>query len=541
MKNLFSLKNIGAFVGLMALAALSQAGLISQDALLGLAFVGSIAGATTQETLDLMKGALNTPNDDISKSITTGTGLVAYDLQAPAKNLYPVQTPLRNRIPRVGPGTGVATNWRVVRNIIGSGFDNTGWVPEGQRSGRMSYSTYNKAANYVTLGEEDSVTFEAVNAGKTFEDLRASMSVRLLQKMMLKEEIAILGGNTSLSLGTASTPTASAAGSGATLPAATYSVIVVALTLEGYLNSSLSSGVATTMTVAGADGGSYTIKGGSSNKSAAASQAITLGQTLSAVTAVVNGAVGYAWFVGTAGAEKLEKITTINSATFSAPLAGTGQAATAITADNSANTGTPGFDGLLTTAFLPGSSAVVTSLATGTAGTGTPLTGSGRGSVVEIDAMLQAMWDQYQLGATVIYVNSQELKNITTKVIGTGNAALVRWQGGAGAGSDPFQLTAGGTISFYFNPFTPDGGKMIPVRIHPKVPPGTILAYCEDLPITYQNNQVQNVAEIKTRMDYYQIDWPVRSRQYETGVYSEQVLAVYAPFAMAVLTNIANG
>jgi hypothetical protein len=56
-------------------------------------------------------------------------------------------------------------------------------------------------------------------------------------------------------------------------------------------------------------------------------------------------------------------------------------------------------------------------LATGTAGTGTPLTSSGRGSVTEIDQMLQTMWDTYQVSPSVLYVNSQELKNITNKVL----------------------------------------------------------------------------------------------------------------------------
>ena len=50
------------------------------------------------------------------------------------------------------------------------------------------------------------------------------MTLRLLQKMMLKEEMAILAGNASLALGTPATPALSAAGAGATLPAATYSV-----------------------------------------------------------------------------------------------------------------------------------------------------------------------------------------------------------------------------------------------------------------------------------------------------------------------------
>ena len=82
-----------------------------------------------------------------------------------------------------------------------------GWVPEGQRSGQMSYSTSNKSASYVTIGEEDAATFESISAGREFEDIQARMTFRLLQKMMLKEEMAILAGNASLSLGAPATPT----------------------------------------------------------------------------------------------------------------------------------------------------------------------------------------------------------------------------------------------------------------------------------------------------------------------------------------------
>src|SRR5579871_3877019 len=142
----------------------------------------------TQDSLALLKQALAAPNYDLAKSISTATGLVAYDLQAPAKNLYPFVTPIRNVMPRVGSGTG--TNWRQVNAIIGSGFDAMGWVPEGQRSGQMSYSTSSKSATYVTIGEEDAATFEAISAGREFEDIQARMTFRLLQKMMLKEEMA---------------------------------------------------------------------------------------------------------------------------------------------------------------------------------------------------------------------------------------------------------------------------------------------------------------------------------------------------------------
>ena len=43
--------------------------------------------SVTQESLELMKGALAQPDFRLAKSISTATGLLAFDLQAPAKNL----------------------------------------------------------------------------------------------------------------------------------------------------------------------------------------------------------------------------------------------------------------------------------------------------------------------------------------------------------------------------------------------------------------------------------------------------------------------
>src|SRR5579863_2315406 len=231
-------------------------------------------GLTTQETLGLMK-------DSLAKNVTIATGLTAYDLQAPAKNIYPTITPLRNSLPRVQRQfPGDAARWRTIFSVTGSGFDAMGWVPEGQRTASMSYAATSLVAPYVTLGEEDTVTFEAEAAAQGFEDINSTATLRLLQKTMRKEETALLGGNTSLALGTPAAPTSSASGTGATLPSATYSVIVVGLTFEGYRNSSQSGGIATSKTITGNDGNTYVINGGSSNRSANTTQAVTLGQTL---------------------------------------------------------------------------------------------------------------------------------------------------------------------------------------------------------------------------------------------------------------------
>jgi hypothetical protein len=489
----------------------------------------------TNETLDLIKSAYG--SDSLAKTLTTSSNIVNFDLQAPAKNLYPVITPLRNRLPRVKGNGGISTNWKAITGITGSGVKSMPWTPEGQRSARQNYSAVDKFAAYRTVGEEDTVTEEAINAAQGFEDLASTMAMRLLQGTMIKEEFALMGGNASISLGTPVTPTLSAAGSGATLPAATYSVIVVALTFEGANAASLSGGVVQAQAITGADGKSYTLNGGSSQKSAAGSTAVTLGQTLSCSTTAINGAVAYAWYVGLAGSEKLEAITYINSATFSAPLAGTGQAASAVTTDASKNA-SYAFDGILTTALVPGSGAYVKSLATGTPGTGTTLTAGGRGNVVEIDAMLQQMWDGYRLSPTVIWVNSQELKNITSKVLSNATGPLLRYEQAAG---NPYGIVANGVVEAYYNPWAMNGGIKVPILLHPNLPAGTIVAWCENLPQQYQSSNVPNVAEVHVRKDYMQTFWPQITRSRDVGVYAEETLAVYAPFATAVITNIANG
>jgi hypothetical protein len=316
-------------------------------------------------------------------------------------------------------------------------------------------------------------------------------------------------------------------------------VIVVGLTFEGYRNSSLSGGIATIKTITGNDGNTYTLNGGSSMRSANVTQAVTLGQTLFAAAPIINGAVAYAWYVGSSGSETLQAITTINSAAFSAPLATGQQAASVVTADNSRNPGLA-FDGLLTDGFNPATASFVQALASGPAGTGTFLTPSGRGSIAEIDNMLMQMWNNYRLSPTVIYVNAQEQKNITAKCLTNASGPLVRYNVDASQ-SAPYEFTASGVVRWYYNPFSVDGGFDIPVKVHPDLPPGTILAYCERLPVWYQSNQVPNVAEVLTRRDYYRVDWPLRTRRREYGVYAEEVLAVYAPFGVGILTNIGNG
>src|ERR1022692_1185191 len=76
--------------------------------------------------------------------ISQSTGLTWYDLEAKAKMLYPVRTPLRNEIPRVGargPGQGPQANWKVI-TAINSPLQ-LAFVEEGKRGGIISIQTAN--------------------------------------------------------------------------------------------------------------------------------------------------------------------------------------------------------------------------------------------------------------------------------------------------------------------------------------------------------------------------------------------------------------
>jgi hypothetical protein len=488
-----------------------------------------------QETLDLVKTAMGNPSEELAKAfVQSGNaiqGITAYSLEAPAKKIYPVITPLRNRIPRVTGGAGIQANWRSITGINTSNI--SAGVSGGNRGGVISTATTNNIAAFAGLGLEDFATFEADMAAKGFDDVKALAVEGLLRSLMIQEERLIIGGNASLALGVTGTPSLSTSTTGGSLTAATYSVICVALTNEAYLNGSIAGGIQGAVTRTNADGSTDTYGGGSGQKSAAATQVTTgSASTISATVAVKAGAVAYAWFWGTAGNELLGAITTINSVLITAAATGTQNAST-LTGDNSVNNLV--FNGLFSQIATSGSNSYIAALPTGVAGTGTTLTGDGAGGVVQIDAALKSFWDNFRLTPTDIYVNAQEQQNISAKILAGAANSAQRFTFSADQG-----MIAGGVmVRSYLNKFGMNGAMEIPIRLHPNVPPGTILFYCDQLP--YPLSNVSSVLRMLNRRDYYQIEWPLRSRRYEYGVYCDEVLQNYFTPAFGKITNIANG
>ncbi len=352
---------------------------------------------------------------------------------------------------------------------------------------------------------------------------------------MLGEEAMILGGCTSTPLGTTPIPTV-AATAGGTLAPQTWSVICAALTLDALMNGSVtaSTGVQGSITRLNADGSSDIFGGGVAKQSANATVPTTgANASITASLTPVSGALGYAWFWGAVGAEVLGAITTINSVVITANATGTQLASSLGTNDNSTNA--LAFDGLIYQARVPGSGAYISTQASGIAGIGQPLTPDNLGGVVEIDAALKSMWDNYRLSPDTMWVNSQEALNISKKILTGSAVAAQRFV----FNSERDSLGGGIMVRTYLNKFSMQGGSVIDIRVHPNMPAGTILMTTKMLP--YPLAGVGNVVQIRTRQDYYQIEWPLVTRKYEYGVYADEVLQNYFPPSLALITNIGNG
>jgi hypothetical protein len=491
------------------------------------------------ETIGIVRRTISPDDELLAKAGWTApgsfpNGIQNWNLEPSAKSLFPVLTPLRNRIPRMTTEGGIQASWKAITGI------NTGLIEPGLSDGNRGAAVVTSTADYNAVfreyGLEDYVTWAAYLSAQGFMDLNARAQTNLLWALMIAEEFLDLAGNRSLALGQGNRPTVADIGTGGTLlPNTTYSVITVPLSAQGLRAATIAGGVPGQISRSNVDGSTDTYGGGSgkpsTNRTVATANDGNSTHSISATTSVTNGAFGYAWYWGPAGSEVLGAITTINSVVITGTAAGT-QTAASLTADNSTNTLV--YDGIMTQ-VLNGAGGYVGIQPTGSAGTGTPLTSDGVGGVVEIDAALQSFWDNYRLSPDNIWVASQEQRNITKKVLqGSSNAAqrfIINVEQG--------NIKGGDLVTSYLNKFAMNGAKSIAVRLHPNMPPGTILFDSETLP--YPLSNVTDILVKRLRRDYNSTMWPPRTRKYEFGVYCDGVLQNYFPPAYGVITNIGNG
>jgi hypothetical protein len=494
-------------------------------------------------------------------TFTQATGLLWYDLRPVVALLHPFKqlTPLISKLPRVPGDGGNAYHWKRITainiNAVSVG------VSEGNRGGAIAVSLQDQQATYKTIGLEGSATFEArLGAQNLSPDILGTVVQSTLRSVMIGEEQSLLLGNASLALGTTPTPTLAVGGtSGAWGGAVTVYVRCVALGGFGWLSSSTTNGLPGASLRTNTDGSTDIIYGGNAAVSAEASVAATASQVVTASVTPVAGAVAYAWYVSTAtNTERLALITQGTQAQFTHAPTGT-QLYSAIpttagaTADCSVNSLLP--DGVLTMIFgsvmgpapslamatnpnlpavansgdsisIAASGSIVYRRAPGNGG----LTISGS-NIAEFDVVLQAAYDQYKIGFDRILMSAADIANFMGTMFAQNAAAQFRLMFDASA--ETGRIIAGRRITSYLNKFF---GNTLDIEIHPFLPPGTILFWSDGVP--YELSGVPNILEVHSRQDYYQIQWPFRSRRYEYGVYCDEVFAGYYMPAFAVITGL---
>jgi hypothetical protein len=521
----------------------------------------------TQETLELLK-ASPLAKDTTTTGISTGTGLLFYNLEPLARRIYPVHYPLLASIPRVvspNAGSGTSVNWKA---IVGADSTNGGYpgISEGHRNAFMPVTERNYQAAFKYLGKDIFTTFQAQYGGEGFDDARGQAQVNLLNSLLNSEERMILFGNSGTSglgngfqLGTCGAPTVAlkataaivasqAVGSGFA-NSTNVSVACVALTGWGLQMGSVSSGIVTSFTRTNADSTPDVIYGGSSAISAisAVVTALTATPYVQATVTPIAGAMGYAWYVdstdagtGSLANAKLVAITPTPTVYLGSVAAGGAQTGTAtgLNADNSANP--LDFDGITT--WTLGVGQAQGSYWKDLRGAG--LTANGDGTIQEFEDVLNYLWNAFKLAPSKIYVGGSLISTITKAILtgpASGSTTGVSVQRLNFTTDQAGALTGGTLAASYRKKYIVSaqaGTADIPMQTHPWLPDGVILFDLEENP--YPGSNIPAVRRIMTMADHFSIAWPLKSLQWEIGAYCFETMQHYIPFGSAMLTGVGH-
>lgn len=459
---------------------------------------------------------------DITKD-WTGTSPMdtrPYDLQAPAKWLAPLRTPLRNTIPRT-KGEGGAAEYRRILTTTNS-VPGTKTMPffdsatQTSTWGGPGNLTLNRPAKITTTGDvqirayremgfSDSVTWRGFLTSLGFDNLLSLSQTALLFAHLMGEEWADLAGRGTDAggagyQGAVPVPagiTTATATTGGSLAADDYFIYVVALNGQG---QSAPSTVASQTTTG-----------------AASTITVTVGTE-------PEGGLRYALYVGlTTGITNsfLQTTFTGNTVTITS-FVGSGTAGVA--ADSS-------FSALSYDGFY--------AVQSDTAQTGYFARINGDFSEVspgvEFDTALTAMW-------TLNGATPEEIW-----LTGAGRTAygqLMRIGGASGAASGyrtsvvtgDGSVIAGAAVTGHVNPAA---GTVVDIKAHPDAIAGTALIRSRSLNIAGAN--VPSPVEKRCVQDYVGIAWPDVQMTKDASTYGICTLVHYAPQFSGLLAGITNG
>jgi len=471
---------------------------------------------------------LKAQQPDLIKDITTSspvsTGLVAFDLEAPAKMLTPRPTPLRNRIPRK-KGIGTSHRFKRITGFTGTGTGGVGnihpgiadttqtnFAPSGAsnslyyaRGPKISYAGDDQVVPYSQFSVSDEVTWSAQYAGQGFQDIRQLSRTSLLySSMLLEERMMLMGrGTASAFLGAVAAPTS-----------------VTATARTAAAGETGVSGVTTNVYVkVTSDAGDF----GQSVLSSAATAATTNGQVVDVSCVLPAGATGMRVYVSTGASDPGDASRWLvgragyNLFTIQGALPTAGIAANTVTADTTAYAN--GYDGILP--ICTGANSGYVNRLNAALSTANP------GS--EWQSAFAALYQAVKADPDRTLLNGSDRKQLSDalKTSSSSNYRMTISQ------DEVSGVTLGDVVNTIVNEVT---GKGVSVEVHPWMPQGNSVVLSDTLPVP--DSQVSEVWAAWNVQDLMGIDWPVTQFAYESSSYWFGTMVCYAPAWNAAITGI---
>ncbi len=452
------------------------------------------------------------------------SGLVPFDLVAPSRLIYPVYSPLRNKLPRVA-GQGTSRKVKVLTGVSGSrtgGQATVRWsIPEfpgggglgaanwpNQLPGAGSQTAVDVSVPYKFFGLTESLSWLAQFSGQGFEDISALVNLVLLQEAMLAEESMILqGANGNLSTPANPSLSARAAATGETALSGVTTNVFVKVTAVTYYGE----------TIAQASG---------------ASVAWSAGQVVDVTISPVAGAAQYNIYVttGTAAGTYFLMASNVGGHKYTLqgalPTGGT----TVPTADTGTGS-TNDYDGLF--GILTGHVAGSTYPSGYTGGYINQSAASTLTNALLFDAF-EGLWDNSSTANTSTaggfradpaelivegFDASQYAANVLSQAAGGQTAYQLRIDQ-----DEVGSLRTGAAISQIQNPIT---RSMVALVTHPYLQQGNALLMTYSLPMSFSN--VSNAWEVTNVQDYISISWPVIDVTFRYSIFLYGTLVGIAP------------
>jgi hypothetical protein len=495
------------------------------------------ASPQNQQMARVVESLSSQISEIVGKSVTLtsplGSGFVPFNLVSPSRLIYPVYSPLRNKLPRT-PGQGTSYRAKVITGISGSQTGPSGGkfldlaIPElVQGGGSFSNWPLNLPGAgtqdavdlnipYKFFGQSENLSWLAQFSGQGFEDISALANLLLLQEFMLNEEAMFLEG-TSVAYVAPTNPTLTArsANTGETGLSGVTTNVFVKVTGVNYFGE----------TVAQASG---------------ASVAATNGQVVDVTLVPESGITAYNIYV-TTGA---------SAGTYWLMAAGVGGLNFTLQgALPTSGTNPPVSDTTSSTQYrLEG---IIPTLTGHSAGSSNPYPSNWQGGYVNqsvgdtlktsvINNALQALWDgtgagistygAYRADPSELIAEGGDVMRLSNDIVQVG--ANTNYRLFIDQGEVP-GTRLGAAVSEFQNPIT---RSVVRIVVHPWLTQGTALLMSYTLPMAWSN--VSNCWEFNTVQDYLSISWPVIDATFRYSMFTFGAMVANAPQYSALLSGI---